>query len=478
MFGWLESACCHYPDRPVYLTGDGPVSFASLYADLGRLATRCLDAGLERGAPVALLSGNSLQTTRAAYLAMYLGCPLLPLGAEHAAAAIAACGIRQAFTPAGASAAGVRTFPVEWLAAAPPASLPETPPRPLPSGSVQLLLATSGSTTVPRIVQHTGDSLDAAVRASRQATGLDAGDGWLNCLPMTHIGGFAILLRCLQAGASLQVGEGFDAAAVREQLAMQGVTHLSLVPAMLARLLDEAAGAGPPAALRCVLVGGGVMSLELARAGLARGWPLFVTYGMTETASHVTCGRVTPDWQPDRVGQPVAGVRIDSVDARGRPTRGTGRIRIAGPMLMAGYTGGDHPPGSGLDGGTFVSGDLGYLDAAGELHLLGRADDCFDSAGYTIDPREVEAALSACPGVTAAAITGVADPVWGNRVVAVIAGPAHEPELHDWCRLNLVSHLRPRRFLVVDTLPVTALGKTDRLAVARLAAERMQVEGE
>jgi O-succinylbenzoic acid--CoA ligase len=339
-----------------------------------------------------------------------------------------------------------------------------------------LLLATSGSTAAPRIVRHTGASLAAAVTASRRVTGLGAGDCWLNCLPLTHIGGFAILLRCLQAGATLLVEEGFDAAAVRQRLAAQGVTHLSLVPAMLARLLQDAAGETPPATLRRVLVGGGALSPELAREGLERGWPLFVTYGMTETASHVTCVRVTRDWRPGSVGKPEAGVHIDIVDAQGRPTRGTGRIRIAGPMLMAGYAGGNGSSGTGLADGAFVSGDLGYLDAAGGLHLAGRADACFDSAGYTIDPLEIEAVLVSCPGVAAAAVTGMADPVWGNRVVAVTAGAAQEPELHDWCRQHLVSPLRPRRFLKVEVLPHTALGKIDRPAVARLVAERLEAE--
>jgi O-succinylbenzoic acid--CoA ligase len=476
LFGWLETARRCEPQRAAYRSGDGQVGYASLYRELGRLAGRCLDAGLESGAPLALYGCSRLEIVRGAHLAMFLGCPLLPLESEHAATTAAACGIRQAFTRSGAAGVFGRELPAGWLTAPVPAALPAVAPRPLPSGAVQLLLATSGSTAAPRIVQHTGESLAAAIWASRRVTGLGAGDCWLNCLPLTHIGGFAILLRCLQAGATLLVEEGFDAAVIRERLAVQGVTHLSLVPAMLARLLEESAGSDPPATLRRVLVGGGVLSPELAREGLERGWPLFVTYGMTETASHVTCARVTRDWQHGYVGKAVAGARIDIVDARGRPTRGSGRVRIAGPMLMAGYAGGNR--GGGLADGAFVSGDLGYLDATGGLHLAGRADECFDSAGYSIDPREIEAALSTCPGVTAAAVAGVPDPVWGHRVVAVVAGVAREPELRDWCRRHLASPLRPRCFLKVEALPHTALGKIDRPAVVRLAAERLQAERE
>ena len=135
-----------------------------------------------------------------------------------------------------------------------------------------LVVETSGSSGAPRAAMLTLGNLLTAAALSNAHLGFAPGDCWLCCLPLRHIGGLSITYRCALAGATLLLHPGFDAAAVAADLAPRAVTHLSLVPPMLARLL--ALGRPPPPSLRVVLVGGQSLSAPLARQAIAAGWPL------------------------------------------------------------------------------------------------------------------------------------------------------------------------------------------------------------
>jgi len=132
---------------------------------------------------------------------------------------------------------------------------------------IELFIATSGTQGEPKAVMLGSANLRAGVLASRSRLPLQAGDVWLDCLPLYHIGGMAILYRCAEAGAAVVLHEGFDPQQVWDDLEKYRVTHISLVPAMLARLLDLC-GDSPHPALRFALIGGGPLSAALAqRAG-------------------------------------------------------------------------------------------------------------------------------------------------------------------------------------------------------------------
>jgi len=468
LFGWFERARQHNPPRLALVTADSSLDYSTLYHQTQALAACLLRAGLTPGEPLAAVCMHKQSLTRTALLAIYLGCPLLPLkpGSTAIEPLLEACGITQAVSDIASAYARCHCFS---LHPDDTGRIPaDCPPTPLSGNRTQLLIATSGSTGCARITRHSGDSLHASVVTSQAYTGLTDRDLWLNCLPMHHIGGFAILLRCLHAGAAMLIEEDFDATHIFAQLQQQAVTHLSLVPAMLAKLLDAQAGASLPAALRCVLVGGGPLSAALAHRALAQGWPISITWGMSETASHVALCRVQADWTPGLVGKPVAGCTLAIVDDQGQPVSGPGRIRIAGPMLMQGYccTNAD----TGMDDGRFTSTDIGYLDAQGYLHLSGRADTRLNSGGYKIDPEAVESLLQQCPGIEQVALTAIEDDTWGDLLLALFTGSATQQAVARWCRIHLDSRSRPRRIFRVDGLPVTSLGKPDRPALARLAA--------
>lgn len=336
---------------------------------------------------------------------------------------------------------------------------------------VELIIATSGSSGEHKWVMLSGENLAASVAASYARLALQQGDVWLDCLPLHHIGGMSILYRCAVARATVLLHEGFDARRVWDDLVDYRVTHISLVPAMLARLLDLAHGAPPPDTLKYALVGGGALSGVLALRARAAGWPLCVSYGMSETASQLaTLSPLPENWTPGCVGTPLPGfeVRIAAPDEAG-----VGVIQVRGAAVMAGYAHPSHEYGSGLQDGWLTTGDLGRLDGSGQLYVLGRRDDMLVSGGVNVHPSEVEALLLRFPGVRDVALTALPDEAWGDRLVALVVGDAELEPLAVWCRENMASALRPRIMRRVAALPRNALGKLERIKLKHMAQELM-----
>lgn len=337
-----------------------------------------------------------------------------------------------------------------------PPGLTPPPAAALASGAA-LIISTSGSEGQPRPVLLGNTQLDAAATASNTLLPLAPGDLWLNCLPLYHIGGQSILWRCARAPAGVLLHDGFVAERVAEDLARRPVTHISLVPAMLARLLEL--GLRPPPSLRVALIGGAALALPIYEKARIAGWPLYPSYGMSETAAQVaTHTPADGPWHPGLVGRPMPGHEIRLAADR--------RIQIRGPQVMLGYL-----DGSGIDADGWLStGDLGAIDGEGRLTVTGRADDMLISGGRNVHPLEVESCLAACPGVRDVAVTGQADPVWGDRVVALIVGDATADDLQAHARRHLPSAALPRRILFVEHLPRNATGKLERAALRRIAA--------
>ena len=351
--------------------------------------------------------------------------------------------------------------PIHRLAGLPSANdedSPEAKPASPDPEAAALVIATSGSEGAPKGVVLSHRSLYAAAVASRSGIPLAPGDRWLNCLPLTHVGGLSILWRCFHAGASVLLHERFSAPAVWADLQAGRASHISLVPATLARVLDAAGDSPAPNTLRCVLVGGAALSQALHERARAAGWPLHVSYGMTETAAQVAMLPPSEDWSEGRVGRALPGSEL----AIGHD----GRILVRGAQRMLGYLG----DAAAAPDEWLATGDLGSLSADGMLTVIGRADDVLVSAGQNLHPAEIEMRLIDCPGVSDVAVTACRDPVWGDIVTALLVGSAAADSVADWCRQHLPSPLRPRRFVQVDALPRNGMGKLERRRLPELLA--------
>ena len=321
-----------------------------------------------------------------------------------------------------------------------------------------LIISTSGSEGLPKAVQLTNSHLDAAAAAANQRLPLRPGDIWLACLPLNHIGGQAILWRCAQVGATVLLHEGFDADQVATDLDRQPVTHISLVPAMLARLLEI--GVKPPPSLRHALIGGAALSMSLYERASAAGWPLNPSYGMSESSAQIaTWTEADGPWHEGLVGTALAGNEISLSD--------DGRIQIRGSQIMAGYLG-----DKSLDSGEwFITSDLGKIDQNQRLTVTGRSDDMLISGGRNVHPTQVESCLAACPGIRDVAVTGRPDPVWGDLVVAFVVASCSSEEISQWSQNRLPSAAWPRRIIHLPCLPRNASGKIERSELRRLARE-------
>jgi O-succinylbenzoic acid--CoA ligase len=427
--GWLKRAAAEHGWRRALIAGEKSLSYAELYAK-AEAGARGLIPGETIG--ISLPEGDA--TLIALASAILAGCPFLPLDPLAP----------KAKTKALMSKAGVG-----WIVA-------DSSPCPL------LIIGTSGSTGEPKGVMLSEANIAAAVIGSRQRLGLAPGDVWLGCLPLFHIGGLSIFFRCLEAGATMLLHDEFNPEQILSDIAEKQVTHLSLVPAMLAKLVEL--GQAPAASLRILLVGGAALSPELAKRARALGWPIIPTYGMTETASQAaTLYPMPEDWQAGEVGQPLPGLEI-GLDEQGR-------VKLRGPSLMLGYVNPEHRPGDGLDGeGWFITNDLGHIAKDGSLTVLGRADDMLISGGKNIHPLEIEPHLAACPGVSELALTGRPDPVWGDLLVAVYAGAARPEEVLHWGRERLEGPYRPREAVRVSALPRNRIGKLDREKLREMAS--------
>src|SRR5438067_1338534 len=217
-------------------------------------------------------------------------------------------------------------------------------------GAVPLPIDPRLTTAAPRPIELTFGNLEASAHGSAAVLGHRPGERWLCALPVAHVGGLSILVRTAAAATTAVLHERFDAEAVAAALRDHGITLVSLVATMLARLLE--AGLERPPALRCALLGGGALPPELAGRAAAARVPVAQTYGLTEACSQVTTSAIG---EPETAGAPLPGTRVDIA--------ADGEILVSGPTVAPGATGPD---------GVLHTGDLGELDAAGRLTVTGR----------------------------------------------------------------------------------------------------------
>ena len=369
-----------------------------------------------------------------------------------------------------------------------PAIAPPSPSREQPERlawareGAALVLETSGTSGTPKRVALGLSQLVASAEASNQMLGTRADDRWLLCMPLFHVGGLSILTRSLLAGTGVVLQDGFDAARVARALDEEGVTAVSFVATMLARVLAERGRRPSPPSLRLVLLGGGPAPASLLARAAELGYPIAPTYGLTEAASQVATrppGERALDGDPAGGLRALPGVAIRIVDPGGQPQPANveGEIQLRGPIVMSEYLGDPVATGRALRDGWLATGDIGRLDQQGRLRVLDRRRDLIVAGGENVYPAEIESVLVTHPAVLEAGVVGREDAEFGARPVAfcvMTAGAAPGGgELEAHCRDQLASYKCPVAFYALTALPRTASGKLrrDRLA-ARLAEGR------
>jgi O-succinylbenzoic acid--CoA ligase len=439
---WVLRAAATHPSRAALVTDSGALSYGSL-ADRARDGAAALAARGVRGGDrvaIALPAGEAFAI--ALHACLVLGAPAVPIDlrlarAERAArAGGAAAVVDSALAPEGVPSVGAAVPGASSPAAARGAAWVGAAAAP-GLDATAVVMHTSGTTAAARPVELTYGNLLWSALASAVALGLDPDERWLCPMPLAHVGGLSILVRSAVYGTTAVVHERFEVGAVLRALRGEAegvrITLVSLVPTMLARLLE--AGLRSPPALRWALLGGGPIAPGLLERAASAGVPVLSTYGMTEACSQIVTG-----------GRPLPGVSVRLA--------ADGEILVQGPTVAAGALERD---------GWLHTGDLGTWDVDGRLTIVGRKADTIVSGGENVAPAEVEAVLLEHPLIADAGVFGRPDPEWGEAVVARVVprngARLGSGELQSWCRRRLAPFKVPKVFEWADSLPRTASGK-------------------
>ncbi|MFV0623380.1 class I adenylate-forming enzyme family protein [Sphingomonas sp. ac-8] len=322
----------------------------------------------------------------------------------------------------------------------------------------RIVVLTGGTTGAPKVAARAPSIANVARGFADLVGTLDLGgcrSVWI-AVPLFHGFGLAALLIAVALGRTVRLTRAFDARRTAACLETEQVDALVVVPTMLQRLLclaDELP------ALRRIVCGGAQMPPRLAAETRARIGPvLFNLYGTSEAG---VAAMATPDDLaacPDTIGRAIWGVSIDIRDEAGRSLADgvAGHLWVRSSLASA--------AGRWLD-----TGDLAMRDAAGRLFLRGRADDRIVSGGENVSPWEVERVLLAHPDVREAAVIGVEDAVYGQRLVAFVVpradGAVDADGLSEWLAPRIARYQRPRELRLLAALPLTSIGKIDKRAL-------------
>lgn len=447
-------------DRPAVTEGGRSLSAAGLQ----RLARHAADRFRDRSA-VLYLGPNHLAYPVALFGAALAGVPFVPLNYRSSEEQLSALIARHP---------GAEVLYPDGLDAllAPPPGEPEWRPAPDDRDATAVVLYTSGTTAAPKAALLRQRHLLAYVFNTQDFGSAAETDASLVALPPYHVAGLMNLLTNLYAGRRLVYQSAFHPADWLATVRLEGVTHAMLVPTMLARITAElgAAEAATPT-LRSLAYGGARCPRPVVEAAL-RQFPRtgFVNaYGLTETASSVcvlgpddhrralTSEEATVRARLGSVGRPLPGVEVEIRDQDGRTLGpgGTGLVFVRGEQIS-----GEYAEAGGTDtDGWFATRDRGRLDEDGYLFVEGRADDTIIRGGENIAPAEIEDVLLQYPGVREAAVLGLPDPEWGQRLVAVLVGAGDPEEIRAFAKQRLRSSKTPDTVVFRPELPRTSTGK-------------------
>ena len=491
---WRAAQAC--PDRPAIAVGDRvAATWADLYGRVQRLAgaLRRPPFSLQPGERVAFVMANGPAYAELFYACWQAGLAAVPANAKlhpkELAYIIDHSGARLVFvTPDLAEAAaaavadagsGARIIDVDSrdfaaLLAAEPMAMAQTAPDEL-----AWLFYTSGTTGRPKGAMLSHRNLLAM--ATSYFVDIDPpcpGGSIIHAAPMSHGSGLYMLPHVAQASTQVIPESGhFDPSEIFDLIGRWKQATMFAAPTMVKRLVDHPASAAAPAEhLRAIVFGGAPMYVADLKAAIARfGFKFAQLYGQGESPMTITgmsralMEQAYRDGRDDRLGsaglpQTVVQVRVVDAEDRDMPLGETGEVIARGDSVMNGYWRNPEATAQALRGGWLHTGDVGAFDGNGYLTLKDRSKDLIISGGSNIYPREVEEVLLRHGGVAEASVIGVADPEWGERVVAFVvrrpeAAGLDAQALEQLCLDNIARFKRPKEYRFVDRLPKNNYGK-------------------
>jgi acyl-CoA synthetase (AMP-forming)/AMP-acid ligase II len=477
----FERRARRHPDAPAIrqvATSDSParlVTRGELAAWTAAVASRLAEA-VAPGGTVLICAPNQPEFTAAFLAALAAGLRAFPVSPDLAEPELIAAAQRS-------SAAAVIGTDASLAVLAPhvprrigidevPGIIRNAPAAARAHDTGGLLLLSSGTTGRPKIVVRDARSLDAVSEAMAESIGFTESDHVLACVPLCHSYGIEHgLLAPTWAGSCVHLSRGFDLRVTLRELSGSGVSIFPGVPFMFEMLARHGGAPGGFPALRRAYSAGGPLPRTVADAfSAATGVTLAQLYGATEIGSVTFADPALPGFDPASVGRPMRGVAVrilppDAPDAASRPPLPPGEhghVAVAAASMLSGYLGESASP---TVDGFFLTGDLGRLDAHGNLTITGRIKLLIDVGGLKVNPLEVEEVLAQHPGVASCVVVPVRVSETVSRLKAIVtprpefgAGPAAE-SLRRFARSRLTGYKVPRVFEVRADLPTSPTGK-------------------
>ena len=481
----LAEAARRHPERTALIADGERISYATLWHESLRHAAALRSLGVSPGDRVALLAGNVADFVRCYYGILAVGGTVVTippmLRPQEVAFLLSDTGARLVLAQslfadlAHAAVDGndvtVRTVgdPQRPDALAPLVADSE----PLPSyvsrapDDIAVIFYTSGTTGVPKgaMLTHLNLVMNATVNAF-DVHPMSGEDVVMGSLPLFHTFGQSVALNTtFRVGATLILQERFDPDEAIRMMCEYGATIFDGVPTMFVRLAEAAAHHTKLPSLRfCVSGGASLPEVVLRRFEEAFSTTIYEGYGLSETSPTASTNQTLYGARVGSVGHPIWGVEVEiaraDIDDRIEllPRGEHGEIVIRGHNVFVGYLNRPEATAEAIVDGWFRTGDIGFIDDDGFIHIVDRKKDLIIRGGFNVYPREVEEVLLRFPGISQVAVIGVPDAELGEEVCAVVVpeqeGSVDPAELQSWARERLGKHKYPRRVEVVTELPL------------------------
>ena len=444
-YKWLETASFTYPDNIAVKYNNESLTYQMLYMHAHSLGTHMQALKLKR---VGLYIDNSLDSVKLIHGLMMLGVEMVMLNTRLTPVELSTqlkdVSVTTVIATLPVDIPGVEVMLYDDLFELETQTFIVNKPEP---GDILSIMFTSGTTGRAKAVPQTYKNHAASHNNCQQHFEYDNDSTWLMVNPIFHISGLSILFRTVMTGCTLVVENKFDEKRVWNILEKDKVTHTSMVPVMLKRLMSMEGTHN----LKGLLLGGASTTPSLLKEAIEKNLPVFNSFGMTETCSQI----VQISSKDDRILTGAVG-NVQGYDIKIDPE--TNELLIKGDSVVKDYLNADLK----LKDGYFNTGDLAQIDDEGYLYILDRRTDLIISGGENIYPKEIEDAVYKISGVDRCVVIKKDDDEWGNVPVLLLEEAVDEALLLNHLSEHLAKYKLPREIHYVDKIIMTSTGKISR----------------
>ena len=511
----------HFPDKRAIVDAHRTVTYLELHERTNRLANYLVAQGIRKGDLVGLSCGSRAEHFEALYAVAKIGAIAVPFdfnwSAQECEAMLRFFAPRAFFLETRKETEALRTITRQHIApgsliliktpeafgsrglnspgSASPASTHAEPVDAFPFQSAIsrgassdpevgvegvdpfLLMITSGTTGFPKACSINHETYSLRCMNYGLSKGMNPDERALMALPVHFNAGRGSVMSILYLGGTIFIQEKFDVTLFLETIEREKITYTMLVPTLCERLLrHERLDQYQKSSLRYLGITGGHLSEELARETRRR-----ICADLSEAYASTDCGQMTTisgdDWDTrgDTVGKPIWCVLVRIADDSGRevPLGSEGEVCVRTPLAIQGYYQNPQATEEFLQGGWCHTGDIGFLDDEGYLHISGRKKNMVKSGGISVFPEEIEDTLRKHPDVADAAVIGFKSAEWGEGVKAFVvlksSADCSANALIQFCKESLATYKAPKVVEFLSSLPRTGLGKIDRGKLATMS---------